>query len=98
MDKVYIVYQGNQHLQNLIIKGIYTDQDDAIEDILDNHRFRPEEIIFFDEDNEDDALLTTSQRKEIADMEIRRCLEEDEQIIGFRTSYIIKPIKLNKWQ
>ena len=36
MDKVYIVYQGNQYLQNLIIKGIYTDQDDAIEAILDN--------------------------------------------------------------
>lgn len=98
-QEVYIVYEGNQYLQNLTVKGVYTDWDDAADAILYNHRFKPEEIVYFDEDDEDDKLLTNSQRREIADSEIQRSLEEENgQICGFRTGYMIKPINLNEWQ
>ena len=98
-NEVYIVYEGNQYLQNLTVKGIYTDWDDAVFAILSNHRFRPEEIVNFDEDDDDDRLLTHSQRREIADQEIQRCLEDDNgQVCGFRKGYMIDTVTLNEWQ
>jgi len=81
----------------MVLMGVYTSYDNAMEAIAFNNRFEPEEFITFDEDNEDDMLLTDSQKNEILTQEIFDQLSERNYVTGDDLGYQIKTVKLNVW-
>lgn len=98
-NNVYLVYEGDSILSSnsMVLMGVYTSYDNAMEAIAFNNRFEPEEFITFDEDNEDDMLLTDSQKNEILTQEIFDQLSERNYVTGDDLGYQIKTVKLNVW-
>ena len=98
-NNVYLVYEGDNILSSnsMVLMGIYTLYDSAMEAIAFNNRFAPEEFITFDEDDEDDRLLTDSQKNEIMTQEIFDQLSERNYVIGDNLGYQIKTVELNVW-
>ena len=79
-------------MSHLVLMGIYTDKNTAIEDIAENHRFDWYEFI------EDASNYTPEECDEIVRNEIRKCLKREGQVTGDELGYIIKDAELNVWE
>ena len=90
--KVWLAYEGDQYLSNLVLMGIYTDKNTAIEDIANNHRFDWYEFI------EDVSNYTPEECDEIVRDEIRKQLKREAQVTGDEIGYVIKDAELNVWE
>ena len=92
-NTVYLVLEGSEHLSDLVLMGIYSNKDDAVWAIANNHRFGLDELIDFDEDD----LLTDSQKDQILTQYIMDELTEHNQIIGDELGYEIMDVELDTW-
>ena len=89
----YLVFESDAWLSRnaMTLMAVCTNEEDAIQAILDNHAFKVSD--FFEQDEEDDVENLKQDMQE----EIERELREHYQIRAGETSYIIIPVENNTW-
>lgn len=89
----YLVYESDAWLSRnaMTLMAVCTNEEDAIQAILDNHAFNVTDFFERDEEDTEEELWDAMQK------EIQKELENTSQIRAGETSYIIIPVENNTW-